>query len=359
MHKNVTDTLKAYQEILAARPDGAALVVGAYICAVWDGAQVYGMQHENGAVQPGTEFDFRLSEWDPEKGCWLGQDPTKDFLSSPAFVRRKMSFVDWLAAVKARLECGLPGSAIALPRGSFAVLVDGKVAGMQEGESPVLFKFSSVDWDEEHGHWRNETLEDTVGALRSPNLSHIVASLSTATALTYQGCLAGYRALLVPLGATTALAIGRGRCVVLRESELMVGRRAVAPFEPTLRPISELEWDADSGSWHAESAETTARFLARPIYVEVAQAPAAKPPEPAPAESPWGKARYADILQQAKERYGKGWEHMSSDQRENFIAARILQLLLSQDGPQFSCAHELADKVFKAREAHEKAFNAA
>lgn len=51
------------------------------------------------------------------------------------------------------------------------------------------------------------------------------------------------------------------------------------------------------------------------------------------------------ILKDARERYGKGWELMSDDQRQNFVESRVLRLLLTQGMGQFEAAQSLAESV--------------
>lgn len=57
------------------------------------------------------------------------------------------------------------------------------------------------------------------------------------------------------------------------------------------------------------------------------------------------------ILRDAREKYGRGWDHMSEDQRKCFIDSRVLALILGQAGEQFAPAQDLAQQVFAAQRA--------
>lgn len=245
--------LAIYRQLLAARTDGAALVVGQKTCAVWDGHTVFGMHLRDGVLLEGTVFDFASSAWDNEKGCWLDQTPTETLrhIENPVFVPRKLSFEQCLAAYRAHLEAMPANTGLTLGRGCCAVLIQGRLVGTHEGESSLLFDFVSEDWDHEGGHWVHETLENTLSYLRKP--------------------------MFVP---------------VVLEADLLTG--------------------------NAKAHSLT-----------------------------WAERRYDDILKQARERYGKGWDHMSEDQRENFIAARVLYLLLGQADEKYEPAQARAQSVLR------------
>lgn len=59
----------------------------------------------------------------------------------------------------------------------------------------------------------------------------------------------------------------------------------------------------------------------------------------------WNKQQARQIERQARERYGSGWELLSDHQRQNFIEARVLSLLMTQGGEQFIAAQQLVTGV--------------
>jgi len=65
-------------------------------------------------------------------------------------------------------------------------------------------------------------------------------------------------------------------------------------------------------------------------------------------EKSWGVQQYETILRDAKTRYGAGWALMSDDQRNNYIEARILNLVMGQGGDKFEPAQQLARQVYAA-----------
>lgn len=65
-------------------------------------------------------------------------------------------------------------------------------------------------------------------------------------------------------------------------------------------------------------------------------------------EKTWGDERFAQILKDAREKYGRGWDHLSQDQRQCFIDSRILALVMGQASEKFAPAQDLAQQVFAA-----------
>lgn len=162
--------------------------------------------------------------------------------------------------------------------------------------------------------------------------------------LTFKACLAAYRELLKGDHPSNALALGRGRCVVQGAAGLFGAKRLAVPVESSAFALDEKDWDAKRGCWIGESPEDTLRFIEQPIFISVTRE--ADMPAKPKAEKSWASQRYDDILKQARERYGRGWDHMSADQRENFIAARVLYLVLGQDGEKFAPAQAMVSDVY-------------
>ena len=61
----------------------------------------------------------------------------------------------------------------------------------------------------------------------------------------------------------------------------------------------------------------------------------------------WGKARTADIMKEARKRYGDGWDLLSEDQQKNYIHHRVLMILLGQARDEYRPAIELVSDIFK------------
>ncbi|MEJ6002509.1 hypothetical protein [Paucibacter soli] len=64
--------------------------------------------------------------------------------------------------------------------------------------------------------------------------------------------------------------------------------------------------------------------------------------------SAWDQSRAQTILAEAKTRYGAGWDHLSDDQRNNFLDAQVLRCLMAQDVEKFTAAQEMVDRMRRA-----------
>lgn len=51
------------------------------------------------------------------------------------------------------------------------------------------------------------------------------------------------------------------------------------------------------------------------------------------------------ILKDARERYGKAWDLMSDDQRQNYLHSRVLMVVLAQHMPQYEAAQSFATQI--------------
>ncbi|MFK4706174.1 hypothetical protein ABIC83_003013 [Roseateles asaccharophilus] len=74
----------------------------------------------------------------------------------------------------------------------------------------------------------------------------------------------------------------------------------------------------------------------------------AKATSPAEPATEWDQNRAKTILEDAKARYGAGWDLMSADQQQNYLDAQTLRLILNQGDDKYAAAQELADRMRKA-----------
>lgn len=160
--------------------------------------------------------------------------------------------------------------------------------------------------------------------------------------LTYDSCLAAYRALLKDK-PRQALVISRELCVRLMD-ERLIGLYYDA--DKHIVPASEFDldrsaWSADRSCWNDESPEQTLARIESPTFITMI--PRKR------KEKTWGAERFEFIMKEARERYGRGWDHLSKDARDNFIHSRILFLMLGQGGEKFAPAQDLVRQVFEAQ----------
>lgn len=66
---------------------------------------------------------------------------------------------------------------------------------------------------------------------------------------------------------------------------------------------------------------------------------------PAKPATEWDQNRAKTILEDAKARYGAGWDLMSPDQQQNFLDAQTLRLMMSQGDDRYAAAQELVDRM--------------
>lgn len=64
--------------------------------------------------------------------------------------------------------------------------------------------------------------------------------------------------------------------------------------------------------------------------------------------STWSEQQAKAILETARVDWGRGWTRLSDTQREDYIAHRVLLLMLAQEQAQFQPAQELVRQVLEA-----------
>ncbi len=67
-----------------------------------------------------------------------------------------------------------------------------------------------------------------------------------------------------------------------------------------------------------------------------------------PSPNKWHKQQAIVILADAKKRYGAGWDLLSAEQRQNYLDASVLRLVLAQAGSQFVAAQTMAQGVMRS-----------
>ncbi|WP_223508976.1 MULTISPECIES: hypothetical protein [unclassified Pseudomonas] len=84
-----TETLVAYQALLAGKPGQALLIGQDMACRLHEGHLVGVYLDNSGQVENGSEFDFDVSAFDTSRGCWDCDDSTAammEWITSPKFV---------------------------------------------------------------------------------------------------------------------------------------------------------------------------------------------------------------------------------------------------------------------------------
>lgn len=84
-----TDTLAAYETLLAGKPGQALLIGQDMACRLQNGHLVGVFLDNSGQVENGCEFDFDVSAFDTSRACWDSDDSISAmmaWITSPKFV---------------------------------------------------------------------------------------------------------------------------------------------------------------------------------------------------------------------------------------------------------------------------------
>ncbi len=83
------NTLAAYQALLADKPGQALLIGQDMACRIQEGHLVGVYLNASGDVESGSEFDFDVSAFDTDRGCWDCDDSNTAMMvciTEPKFV---------------------------------------------------------------------------------------------------------------------------------------------------------------------------------------------------------------------------------------------------------------------------------